>query len=184
MDFITLAKERYSVRQFNPKPIEQEKLELVLKAGQLAPTAANVQPQRILVLNREAELVKLKECTPYHFNAPAALLVCYDKTVSWRRKYDQKDSGDVDASIVTTHMMLEAAAIGLGSTWVMYFDPEKMKEAYQIPDHFVPVALLVIGYPADDAAPAKMHRQRHAIDHTVFYHDFSGGEGQEEKDEI
>ena len=179
MDFLTLANERYSVRKFSERTIEKEKLDLVLKAGQLAPTAANFQPQRILVINGETALAKLKECTRYHFNAPAALLVCYDKTASWQRSFDDKTSGDVDASIIATHMMLEATDIGLGSTWVMYFDPEKMKETYNIPDSFVPVALLVIGYPADDAAPSKMHEQRNAIDNTVFYNDFSGWEAKE-----
>lgn len=178
MDFITLAKERYSVRKFSEKTIEKEKLDLVLKAGQLAPTAANFQPQRILVINSETALAKLKECTQYHFNAPAALLVCYDKKVSWQRKFDDRNSGYVDASIVTTHMMLEAVDIGLGTTWVMYFDPKKIKEAYDIPDNFEPVALLIMGYPAEDAAPSRMHDQRVDIDNTVFYNNFSGWEAK------
>ena len=172
MDFITLAQERYSVRKFSEKAVEKEKLDLVLKAGQLAPTAANFQPQRILVLNGEDELKKLRECTQYYFNAPLALLVCYDKTVSWQRKNDSKNSGDIDASIVTTHMMMEAADIGLGSTWVMYFDPQKMKEIYEIPDNFEPVVLLVMGYPAEDAAPSRTRGQREEMNHTVFYNDF------------
>lgn len=174
MDFITLAKERYSVRKFSSKPIDKEKLDLVLKAGQLALTAANFQPQRILVINSETALAKLKECTQYHFNAPAALLVCYDKKVSWQQNFDDRNSGDIDASIVTTHMMLEAADIGLETTWVMGFDPEKIAKTYDMPDNFVPVALLVMGYPAEDAAPHKLHEQRVAIDDIVFYNDFSG----------
>lgn len=173
MDFITLASERYSLRKFSNRTVEKEKLDLVLKAGQLAPTAANLQPQRILVINSEKELEKLKECTTYHFNAPVALLVCYDKTVDWKRKFDGKKSGEVDASIVTTHMMLEAADIGLGTTWVMSFDPEKVREAYGVPGSFEPVALLVMGYPAGDASPSQSHKQRVVIDNTVFYNDFS-----------
>ena len=173
MDFITLASERYSLRKFSNRPVEKEKLDLVLKAGQLAPTAANLQPQRILVINSEKELAKLKDCTPYHFNSPVALLVCYDKTVDWKRKFDGKKSGEVDASIVTAHMMLEAADIGLGTTWVMSFDPEKIREAYGIPGSFEPVALLVMGYPAEDASPGPFHRQRVDLDNTVFYNSFS-----------
>jgi nitroreductase len=178
MDFLTLAKERYSVRKFSTKPIEKDKLDQVLQAGRLAPTASNLQPQRILVINSKTALAKLKECTPYHFNAPAAMLVCYDKTACWQRNFDGKSSGDVDVSIVTTHMMLEAADIGLGSTWVMYFQPEKMKEIYNLPDSFVPVALLVIGYPADDATPSIVHAERITIDNTVFYNDYSEGEAR------
>lgn len=83
MDFITLAKERYSVRKFSSQSIEKEKLEYVLKAGQLTPTAVNRQPQQILIINSEIELAKLKECTPSHYNAPAAVLDCYNKTACW-----------------------------------------------------------------------------------------------------
>ncbi len=79
MNFIDLAKERYSVRNFDTKKIEQEKLDLILKAGQLAPTAVNYQPQRILVIESTEALEKLKTCTIYHFNAPMALLICADK---------------------------------------------------------------------------------------------------------
>ncbi len=172
MDFLDLAKERYSVRKFSTKSIEKEKLDLVLKAGQFAPTACNFQPQRILVINSETALSKLEECTPYRFGAPAALLVCYDKTVCRHRKFDDKASGDIDASIVTTHMMMEAADIGLGTTWVMKFDPEKIAKTYNLPDNIIPVALLVIGYPADDAVPNKLHQQRLTIENTVFYNDF------------
>lgn len=110
MDFLELARERYSVRKFAPQKVEKEKLDAVLEAGRLAPTAVNYQPQRILVLDSDAALGKLKDCTPYHFSAPLALVVCYDAAVSWKRSYDGKDMGEVDASIVTTHMMLEAAA--------------------------------------------------------------------------
>jgi Nitroreductase len=172
-DFITIAAERYSVRKFSEKPIEQEKLDLVLKAGQLAPTAVNYQPQRILVLNNEAVLTKLEACTPYRFHAPLALLVCYDKKVCAQRKADGKYSGDIDASIVATHMLLEATDIGLGATWVMHFDPEKITKTYDLPEQIVPVALLVMGYPAQDATPSNMHEKRAPIEQTVFYHDFS-----------
>jgi len=176
MNFITLAEKRYSVRKFKSKVVEKEKLDLVLKAGQLAPTAVNHQPQRILVIQSETGLEKLKECTPYHFHAPLALLVCYDKTSSAQRSVDHKNSGDIDASIVATQMMLEATDIGLGSTWVMHYDPQKVKESYALPEQFEPVVLLVMGYPADDAVPSKLHTQRIAIDHTVFYDDFSDWE--------
>jgi nitroreductase len=75
-------------------------------------------------------------------------------------------------------MMLEAADIGLGTTWVMNFDPEKMKETYHIPDSIVPVVLLPLGYPAEDAVPNITHGQREPIDNTVFYNDFSGWEAK------
>ena len=171
-NFNALAEVRYSVRQFKDQAVEQEKLDLILRAGQVAPTACNYQPQRILVLDREDTLAKLEICTKYRFNAPLALLVCYDKTVSYKRKQDGKDGGEIDASIVTTHMTLAAADIGLGSTWVMSFDPAKIISEYNIPENLVPVDVLVIGYPADNAKPSPLHLDIRAIEETVFYNEF------------
>ena len=130
MDFLKLAEERYSVRSFTDKGVTQEDLDKILKAGHVAPTACNIQPQRILVINSEEAIEKLKGCTKCHFNAPTALLVCYSKDACWKRKYDGANSGEIDASIVTTHMMLEAASIGVGTTWVMHFDPTAMRETF------------------------------------------------------
>lgn len=172
MDFLDLAKERYSVRKFSDKKIEPATIELILEAGKLAPTACNFQPQRILVIDDEIGLIKLKRCTPYHFDAPFAMLICYDNTVSWKRKYDGKDGGDVDASIVTTHMMLEIANLGLGTTWVGSFDPDAIKEEFNLPENIIPVALLPIGYPAKDSQPSPNHEKRFDFDKTVFHNSF------------
>lgn len=174
MRFVDLAEDRYSLRKFSEKPVEKEKLDLVLKAGQLAPTACNNQPQRILVIENEEALAKFKKCTPFHFDAPMALLVCYDSEVSWkRRRFDGKDSGDIDASIVTTHLMMEAAELGLGTTWVGHFDPDAVKREFSLPENIVPVAFLPMGYPAEDAAPnAQLHDSRKPIEETVFYNHF------------
>lgn len=172
MDFLNLAAQRYSVRKFTDKPVGREVLDQILKAGYLAPTACNLQPQRILVINQQKSLEKLRRCTPCHFDAPAALLVCYEKDACWKRKYDGKDSGDIDASIVTTHMMLEAANLGIGTTWVMHFDPEKIKAEFVIPDTMETVALLVMGYPSPDAAPFPSHSEFKPMDQLIFYNQF------------
>jgi nitroreductase len=174
MEFIELAAQRYSVRKFSSKIVEKEKLDLILKAGQLSPTACNNQPQRVLVIESEGALAKLKECTTYHFNAPLAFLICYDKTVSWNRPFDNDDSGDVDASIVTTHMMLQAAELGLGTTWVGKFDPVLVRNTFSIPDNYIPVAILPTGYPAEDATPSANHSKRCPVEQTVFYNQFLG----------
>lgn len=169
MDFMNLIKERYSVRKFSEKKVEKEKIDLILEAGRFAPTAVNFQPQRLYVLESDCALAKLKECTVFHFNAPVAILVCYDNTVSWKRPYDNKDMGDVDAAIVTTQMMLEVANLGLGTTWVGHFDPSAMKEKFELPDNIVPVALLPIGYPAEDSTPNPRHSERLEITKTVSF---------------
>lgn len=173
MDFLELAKQRYSVRKFSDKKIEQEKIALILEAGRVAPTAVNYQPQRILVLDNRQSLDKLGECTPYRFKETLALLVCYDQTVSWKRKYDNKDSGEIDASIVATHMMLQAASLGIGSTWIGHFDPQKIRNVFAIPNDIIPVVLLSLGYPAEEAVPHAFHDTKHELSKTVFYQTFA-----------
>ncbi len=175
MEFLQLAKKRYSVRKFSDRKVEKETLDLILEAGRVAPTAVNFQPQRILVIDTGENLTKLESCTPYHFHAPLTLLVCYDSTVSWKRSYDNKDMGDIDAAIVATQMMLEAAELGLGSTWVGHFDPAALRTAFDIPEHLVPVVLLPMGYPREDCIPSPHHEKRYDMEHTVFFHSFNGG---------
>jgi nitroreductase len=167
--FLQLAAQRYSVRKFSDRKVEREVMDRILEAGKLAPTACNLQPQRILVLQSDEQLATLKKCTGSHYNAPAALLVCYDRTKCWTREYDGKSSGDIDASIVTTHMMLEAWEQGVGSTWVMHFIPEAVREEFALPDELEPTAILVLGYPEEDAAPSPRHAQFRPLEELVTY---------------
>ena len=147
-------------------------MEKILEAGHKAPTGCNFQPQRILVLNSDKSVNKLKECTKCHFNAPAAFLVCHNSEESWKRVYDGALSSPVDAVIVATHMMLAAHNEGVGCCWVMHFNPEAMRNAYNIPANIEPVALLVMGYPEDDVKPLDMHFKTRPMDETVFYDSF------------
>lgn len=172
MDFLTLAEERYSVRKFTDEPVKTEDLNKILHAGYVAPTACNRQPQRILVINSKEAVAKLKKCTKCHFNAPTALLICYDKNECWERTYDGKSSGDIDASIVTAHMMLEAHSIGVGTTWVMHFIPEAIREEFVLTENLNPTALLVMGYPAPDAEPFPGHSEFRPMENLVFYNEF------------
>ena len=174
MEFDKVIKERYSVRKFEDRHLEQDVIDKILAAGHIAPTGCNNQPQRILVLNKDESIEKLKACTKCHFNAPCAFLVCYNKDETWKRPYDGAMSAPVDAVIVATHMMLEAQNLGVGSCWVMHFDPFKMKEIFCIPDNTEPVVLLVMGYPHKDAAPIEMHSKFRPIDEVVFYDSFEG----------
>lgn len=175
MDLLQLMKDqRFSVRKFKEQPVEKEKLELILEAGRIAPTACNYQPQRILVMEDEAVREKLRQCTAYNFGAPVTLLVCYDKTTCWKNGTNGTIGGDVDASIVTTQMMLEAASLGLGTTWIGAFNHQKARELFEIPEYLVPVVLLPIGYPADDVKPSPAHFNRFAMEHSVFYNSFDG----------
>lgn len=172
MDFEKLIDERYSVRSFKSEHLEQTVIEKILKAGHKAPTGCNYQPQRILVINTDESIEKLKECTKCHFNAPTAMLVCHNRDESWKRVYDGALSSPVDAVIVTTYMMLAAQNEGVGTCWVMHFDPEKMRRTFSIPENVEPVALLVMGYPSDDAKPLDLHFKSRPIDETVTYDSF------------
>ncbi len=169
MDYSKLIAERFSVRKFKNEKVKKEDIDAILEAGHLAPTGCNNQPQRIFVLESDEAIEKLKACTKCHFDAPLAMLICYNKDEVWRRKYDGKSCGVCDASIVTTHLMLKAHDIGVGSTWVMHFDPQAMVEAFDIPENIVPVALLPMGYPANDAEPIAMHSTFRPIEETVIY---------------
>lgn len=166
-DFLTLAGERYSVRKFRQEPVAQETIERILRAGQLAPTGCNNQPWHVFVMQSEEALAKMRMCTKCHFNAPLGMLVCCDVNQSWKRKYDGADAGWVDASIVTTHMMLEAHEQGVGSCWVMYFIPEAVKTEFELPDNLIPVALLAMGYPAEDAEVSPLHHQTKPMEELV-----------------
>lgn len=172
MDFSELAKNRFSLRKFSDKAVEQEKIDIILEAARVAPTAVNFQPQKILVLTDKDALGKVNACTKFGFDAPLNFLICYDSSVSWKRGNDGKEEGDIDAAIVTTHMMLAAASVGLGTTWVGSFNPDDVREQFNLPESYVPVAFLPTGYAAADAAPAPAHGLRKDLSETVFYNKF------------
>lgn len=168
-DFLSLAAARYSVRSFKAEPVAQQHIDDILAAGHLAPTGCNYQPQRIFVLKSSEAIEKLKKCTRCHFNAPMAMLVCYHSDECWVRKYDAQPSGWADASIVTTHMMLQAASVGVGSTWVMHFDPAAVRREFELDEKLIPVALLVMGYPAEDSKPLALHDAFRKMEEVVSY---------------
>ena len=172
MDFEQLITERYSVRSFKQEHLPKDVIDKILSAGHKAPTGCNNQPQRILVLNTDESIEKLKTCTRCHFHAPTAMLVCHNKEESWVRRYDGALASPVDATIVTTYLMLAAKNEGVGSCWVMHFNPFKMKETFNIPENYEPTALLVMGYPNVDAKPIDMHFKNRDMKETVFYDKF------------
>ena len=172
MEFNKLITERFSVRDFKNEHLPKEVIDKILEAGHKAPTGCNNQPQRILVLNSDDAMEKLKKCTKCHFNAPTAMLVCYNKDESWQRVYDGELSAPVDAVIVTTHLMLSAKDNGVGSCWVMHFDPSAIREEFNISENVVPTALLVMGYPSPSAKPLNLHYETRPIDEVVFYESF------------
>lgn len=171
MSFGELVKTRFSVRKFDSRPIEQEKMTQILEAGRVAPTACNFQPQRILVVQGDA-LERMRECSPCVYDAPAALVICYDKTISWKSR-SGREIGDVDGTIVMTQMMYQAEELGIGSLIVGMYKEELLRARFSIPEHYAVVCLLMLGYPAEDCKPhPKLHADRRPMEEIVSYGTF------------
>lgn len=168
MDFLELSKKRYSVLNYQKKDIPTDVINKILEAATSAPTACNFQPIKIRVINSESGREKLNRVVPSKYFVPAAFLVCYDKNICWTRSFDKKTSGEIDASIVTTHMMMEATDLGLGSIWVMYWNPDAMKTELELPEQYEPVALLITGYVEENIEPHKGHFTRKEIKDILF----------------
>lgn len=162
--FLKLAGERYSCRAFTDRTVPEEALDQILEAGKLAPTAVDKQPVHIWAVRSPEVLAKLGEATQYLFGATLVLVVGCQPDEAWVRKYDGKNGAEVDAAIVGTHLMLEIADLGLGTTWVGSFDPVKVKEALDM-GGYEPVALFPVGYPAGEPSPR--HSVRKPLDELV-----------------
>ena len=169
MEFKDVVRNRYSCRKYSDKKVEDEKLAAILEAGRLAPTAKNLQEQRIYVIQSEEALAKIDSVTPCRFGAPIVIAVAFDKDNVYTYPGGMKSSGDEDATIVATHMILAAADEGLGSCWLNRFDPQKTAELLGLPENEELVMLMDIGYAAEDAAPAPLHGSRKDIIETVKY---------------
>ena len=156
MEYLDLIRKRYSVRAYKPDPVPDELLAQVLEAGRLAPTAANKQPFRIIVIHtkgREAELRRIYH-RDWFTQAPLILCVCTVRTEAWKRTmYDGKSHADVDATIVIDHLIMAATDLGLGTCWIAAFDPAAAREALGVPPEVEPVLFTPLGFPADQPKP-------------------------------
>lgn len=171
MEFERVIKERYSVRKYQSKPIEEEKLLKILEAGRIAPTAKNRQPQRIYVIKSAENRQKLQELTPMTYDAPVILLICADLNEACTMKIEENyNTAEMDASIVTTHMMLAAWNLGIGSVWVRYFNADEVQKTFNLPENIKPICLLPIGYADTDSIPnEKLHFTRKELTEEVIY---------------
>lgn len=167
-DFLDLAKDRYSVRKFSDTPVEQEKIDKIIEAGRVAPTAVNSQPQMIYVAKSPEAIEKMNKLSGCIYGAPQVFIFCYnDETVCKKGEYG--NYGEIDVTIVLTHMMLEAANLGIGTCPVGMFDPEELRAAFDLPYNIHPILIMPFGYAADDAAPSAMHTQYRPVEETVQY---------------
>ena len=167
MDFLELAKERYSVRRMSPEKVKQEDLDKILEVARLSPTAKNMQRERLLVVNTEEGIEKMKQCTSCDFGASTIVVISYEKDDAENESEFSRKYGLIDTGIVATHMCLEATNLGLGTTMVGLFDRKLIKELFNIPDKYQPELLLPIGYI--DRKPSILHERRKSIEELVEY---------------
>jgi len=172
MEFLSLAKQRCSVRKYKTDEIEKEKLDKILEAARIAPTAANDQSQRLLVISSQEAKEKLSKGVNYH-GAPLAIIVCGDHSDVFVRPFDKKDMVSVDATIVADHIVLEAEDLGLSSCWLTYFDPEIIRNEFNIPSNLEPIAIIAVGYAdTEKASPDRHSKDRKALESLVCYETF------------
>jgi len=169
MEFGKVVRDRYACKKYSSKKVEREKLEAVLEAGRLAPTAKNLQEQHIYVLESQEALDKFDIETPCRYGAKTVIVVAFDKDNVYRYPGGQRDSGIEDASIVATHMMLAATDQELNSCWINFLDPEKLHKALGLPENEEILMAMDLGYAAEEGTPLPNHFKRKAISETVSY---------------
>ena len=151
MEFMSLIQHRYSVREYKPDPIEADVLNQALEAARLAPTAANRQPFRLIVIHTQEKKEDLFRiyARDWFVNAPVVICACGIPEQGWVRE-DGKSYVDVDIAIVMDHFSLAAADIGLGTCWVASFDVSAAREILNLPENVEPLIFMSLGYPADE----------------------------------
>lgn len=170
MDFLDLAKKRFSARKFSDKMISKEDLDKILEAGLVAPTAKNLQPQRIYILQSDSALEKIASLTPCTFNAKTVLIFAYNEDEEWKNQLQEGiHSGVEDVSIVATHMMMEATDLGIDSIWVNRFANAEVEKAFNLPANEKVVLLMPLGYKTSDCVPGPNHEITKKIDEVVKY---------------
>jgi len=170
MELLKLMSDRYTCRRYSEENIKEEDLNKILEAGRVAPTSHNNQPQRIYVVKSEEAKEKLMKDFAYNYKAPCYLVCGYNVDEVWRNDLDgDRESGDIDVSIVMTHMMLMAEELGLGACWIGRITPELVKKNLDIPENVKVVAVLSLGYHREDDRPSKLHTIRRSNEELVKF---------------
>jgi nitroreductase len=171
MDFLKIAKNRYSVRNFYNKPVEDTKIISILEAARIAPSASNRQPWSFIVVQKEDTRKLLHVCYNRDWikNAPVLIVACGDHSQSWNRREDEKDHCDIDVAIAVDHITLAATSEGLGTCWVCAFDAKKCAEILDLPNYLEPIAIIPVGYPKDKVDINRHKQQRKAFNEIVFW---------------
>ena len=160
MEFNNVIQNRYSCRAFAARAVEQEKVDRILEAGRIAPTAVNKQPVHVWAVSNPKTLEAIKGVTRSNYGAPLLLVVGCRPVDAWVRRYDGKNGAEVDASIIATYLMLAAENEGLSTLWVGSFDPALLKDILPGTDGYELVAMINAGYPSEESQPSAMHETR------------------------
>lgn len=166
-DFYELAKNRYSCRAYSQKQPEQEKIDYILRCAQVAPTAKNCQPQKILVVKTKENLKKLADVCPCTYGAPVVFVIACDNTLAAAHLSGGGNFGETDCAIICTHMTLAAKEVGLDSCIVGWFVDKDVKNALNIPDNYTVYDILPVGYAGQNGAPSPRHFDCKDLNETV-----------------
>ena len=169
MEFKEVIRQRYSCKKYSGRQVEKEKIDAILEAGRVAPTAKNLQEQHIYVIQSEEALKKIDTVTPCRYGAPTVIAVAFDRNNVFTYLGGKRDSGVEDASIVATHMILAAADEGVNSCWLNFFDPDQAAQAMDLPENEEVLMLMDLGYAAEEAGPLTNHASRKALSETVTW---------------
>ena len=167
MEFNDILNRRYSCRAFAAQAVEQEKVDRILEAGRIAPTAVNRQPVHIWAVSRPETLEAIKGVTRSNYGAPVLLVVGCRPADAWVRRYDGKNGAEVDAAIVATYLMLAAENEGLATLWVGSFAPAMLRDLLPSAEGYELVAMINVGYPAPDSNPSVIHADRKTLGELV-----------------
>lgn len=166
MEYVELIQKRTSVRTYKSDPVEEEKLNNILEAARIAPTAANRQAFRIVVIKTREHHEDLKKIysRDWFIQAPIVLGIYAIPEKNWVRS-DGRNYSDVDAAIVMDHIILAAVNQGLGTCWIGAFNPQSAREFVKSYENLEPVAFTPIGY-FDASEPKKI---RKPLEELVLY---------------
>lgn len=167
MEFEEIIRKRTSVRKFSDKKLEQEKLDKILEAGRLAPTAKDNQPIKIYVVQSNEGITKIDKASRCRYGANTVLIICGNKEEAYHK--GDYTTYEMDSCIVATHMMLEATNIGVDNIWIESFDENILRAEFNITEEYTPVCLLPLGYKSEDCPINPLHDKRKSIDDLVEY---------------
>ncbi|NJK94676.1 MAG: nitroreductase [Bacteroidales bacterium] len=170
MDFLELAKKRYSCRNYKTDAVEEEKLMKVLEAARVAPSAVNYQPWHFFIVRNPENKARIAEAYQRDWmkTAPVLLIACGNKHISWKRS-DGKEHMEIDISIAIDHLTLQATELGLATCWICNFQPKKLKEVLKVASHLEPVAIIPVGYPADETDIERHSNKRKPISEIITW---------------